>query len=99
MYPKIIALLLKFADDTKVIKRIKSTDDQEQLQQIINDIWEWANKWQMFFNIEKHKILHIGTKNTGYPYYMNGNQLATTDSEKDLGIYVSSSAKPSLQCA
>jgi hypothetical protein len=96
---QIIALLLKFADDTKVIKRIKSADDQEQLQQIINNVWEWANKWQMFFNIDKCKILHIGTKNPGYPYYMNGNQLATTDNEKDLGIYVSSTAKPSFQCA
>ena len=96
---QIIALLLKFADDTKVIKRIKSTDDQEQLQQVIDNIWEWANIWQMCFNVDKCKILHIGTKNPGYPYYMNGNQLAITDSEKDLGIYVSSTAKPSLQCA
>ena len=53
----------------------------------------------MFFNVDKCKILHIGPKNPCFPYYMDGNLLLTTNEEKNLGIYVSSSAKPSLQCA
>ena len=95
---EIYMLLLKFADDTKVIKRIASLADSHALQETITKLQEWANKWQMTFNVGKCKILHLGNKNPLHDYYMEGTKLQAVSSEKDLGIMIDSSAKPSLQC-
>ena len=95
---EITTLLLKFADDTKVIKRITSLIDNHALQETITSLQEWAKKWQMRFNVDKCKILHIGNRNPHHTYYMEGSELLAVQSEKDLGIMIDSSAKPSLQC-
>ena len=95
----LIALILKFADDTKVIKRIKNSEDRQQLQSIIDNLSAWAEKWQMYFNVDKCKILHIGRQNPRFSYFMSGSQLQATDSEKDLGIMIEETAKSGLQCA
>ena len=95
---EITMLLLKFADDTKVIKRISSIEDSHALQDTITNLQGWAKKWQMCFNIGKCKILHIGNNNPKHKYYMEGSELLSVESEKDLGILIDSSAKPSAQC-
>ncbi len=59
---------------------------------------EWAERWQMKFNIEKCKVLHIGSKNQHAQYLMNGTPLKSVDKEKDLGVIISNDLKPSLQC-
>ena len=61
-------LLLKFADDTKVIRRIASTVDNHALQETITKFQEWAKKWQMIYNVGKCKILHLGNKNPLHHY-------------------------------
>ena len=93
----IIALLLKFADDTKVIKRITTIADNLALQDIINNLIAWAKKWQMSFNVSKCKILHLGNNNPRFVYNMEGVALTAALNEKDLGVLVDQSAKPSLQ--
>ena len=93
----IIALLLKFADDTKVIKRISTVADNLALQDVINNLMAWARKWQMSFNVGKCKILHLGNNNPQFVYNMEGVTLNVTSNQKDLGVFVDQSAKPSLQ--
>ena len=93
----IIALLLKFADDTKVIKRISTVADNLALQDVINNLMAWAKKWQMSFNVGKCKILHLGNNNPQFVYNMEGVTLNVTSNQKDLGVFVNQSAKPSLQ--
>ena len=95
----ITALLLKFADDTKVIKRISSRTDNIGLQDIIQNLLVWAKEWQMSFNIDKCKIMHLGTNNPRFTYSMDGVALKAVLNEKDLGVIMEQSAKPSLQCA
>ena len=58
----------------------------------------------MEFNSDKCKVMHIGKKNPHFSYTMGGfapagTILAKTECEKDLGILVHSSLKPSAQCA
>ena len=58
----------------------------------------------MTFNGDKCKVVHVGKKNPVYSYTMGGHApagvvLATSDVEKDLGVLVHSSLKPSEQCA
>ena len=37
-----------------------------------SNLTNWANKWQMKFNVDKCKILHIGRNNDHVQYSMNG---------------------------
>ena len=36
----------KYADDTKLCHRARNPDDIIELQEDINKLVEWANKWQ-----------------------------------------------------
>ena len=93
------ALLLKFADDTKVIKRIRSNTDSQELQAIIDNLHAWAEQWQMYFNVNKCKVVHLGRNNPKLQYFMNGIEVQAVDSERDLGVILDHTGKPSLQCA
>ena len=93
------ALLLKFADDTKVIKRIEGNEDCQSLQMVIDKLCLWANEWQLYFNVGKCKVLHVGRNNPKFQYKMANQPIQSVESERDLGIMIDSTAKPSLQCA
>ena len=47
----IVSQMSKFADDTKLCHRARNPDDIMELQEDINKLVEWANKWQMSFNV------------------------------------------------
>ena len=89
----------KFADDTKIANRVISLSQHQELQNDLNTLGEWAVDSQMFFNVDKCKVLHIGNRNVQANYMMNGKQLAKVEQEKDLGVVISSDLKPSKQCS
>ncbi len=60
--------ILKFADDTKLFRKIKGNGDKQQLQDDIYKVIKWSEKWQLLFNFEKCKCLHAGHGNTGVNY-------------------------------
>ena len=53
----------------------------------------WTNDWQMNFNSEKCKVLHLGKNNPKHVYNMDGNPLMEDIVEKNLGIYVDNDLK------
>ena len=81
-----------FADDTKAHKGIKTPEDQKILQNAINAMVDWSEKWQLRFNGEKCAMLHLGKNNPLYEYEIkHGNEkidLKVTTCEKDLGVHV-----------
>ncbi|CAM5165838.1 unnamed protein product [Natator depressus] len=89
----------KFADDTKLLKIVKTQADCEELQKDLSKLGDWATKWQMKFNVDKCKVMHIGKNNPNYTYKMMGSKLAVTTQERDLGVIVDSSLKTSTQSA
>ncbi|CAM5119150.1 unnamed protein product [Natator depressus] len=91
--------LAKFADDTKLLKIVKTKADCEELQKALTKLSDWATKWQMKFHVDKCKVMHTGKNNPNYTYNMMGANLATTNQEKDLGVIMDSSLKTSTQCA
>ena len=95
----LIMLLLKFADDTKVGHKAVNDADRIALQTCLDELYEWSEKWGMSFNIEKCKIMHVGKKNPSFDYTMNGVKLKSTEQEKDIGVLIHSSLKPSKHCA
>ena len=64
-----------------------------ELQEDINKLVEWANKWQMIFNIDKSSAMHIGHNNMQGNYNMSNQQLPTTDQQRDLGIMITKDLK------
>ena len=94
-----ISILAKFADDTKIGQVILSQQDQVTLQTCLNNLMHWAEKWGMEFNITKCKVLHVGKNNPLYPYTMNDQELKSVDNEKDIGVIVDKTLKPTKQCA
>ena len=85
-----------FADDSKLFSRIvadknKHKDNHnghEALQRDLNAVRDWADRWKMEFNVDKCKIMHLGTTNPRHTYTMGGNDLAVTSEEKDLGVLI-----------
>ena len=93
------ALVWKFADDTKAAKIIESEEDGRRMQIIIDGLGSWAEKWGMAFNVKKCKILHVGRTNPKFKYYLNGEEVEEVKEEKDLGVYIEDTMKPTKQCA
>ena len=93
-----ITLLLKFADDTKVMQEIQGPEDRDKLQQALDKLVKWAKKWGMQFNIPKCKIMHLGRSNPCYEYTMDGVKLTVTEEEKDIGVTIQRNLKPSKHC-
>jgi Reverse transcriptase (RNA-dependent DNA polymerase)/Endonuclease-reverse transcriptase len=90
-------ILVKFADDTKGAKEIKSEEDGKKLQSIFDNLYAWSQKWGMEFNIPKCKIMHVGRTNPQYKYNMNGEEISVVQEEKDIGVIVQNTLKPGKQ--
>jgi len=67
--------ILKFADDTKVYGKAVSSADTSRLQSDLSAVCKWADEWNMKFNVNKCKVMHIGANNACSSYLMNGQLL------------------------
>src|SRR6218665_2299146 len=76
-------------------------DDQEAdiLWEYLRRMFRWSQDWQMLFNLEKCSVMHMGKRNQGLSYEMGGKVLKVSEEERDLGVIMHRSAKPSRQCA
>ena len=88
--------ILKFADDTKLFTKTKEIGEKQNLQDDIDKLVTWSEKWQMLFNFGK--CLHIGPGNASMNYEMGGTILSKTVKEKDLGVTMNANMKVSEQC-
>ena len=90
--------VLKFADDTKLFRKVNTDGDKQHLQNDLDRLVKWSEKWQMLFNFGKCKCLHTGHGNLNVNYKMGDTVLGTTVKEKDLGVTISADMKVSEQC-
>ena len=58
--------VLNFADDTKVFGNVTKQSLQDDLDKLV----QWSEKWQMLFNFGKCKCIHIGHGNMDEEYKM-----------------------------
>ena len=78
--------VVHFADNLKIFCVISKVDDYHQLQNDMNNLVAWANKWQLTFNVSKCHLLHLGKPHIYGSY--NIMQISTNDSIKNLaGCY------------
>jgi len=61
--------ILKFADDTKIFKEVRNSADCSQMQADLDKLVLWAQKWQMEFNVDKCKVMHVGNRDDSSTYY------------------------------
>lgn len=97
-YAELIELLIKFADDTKGMQSIRGPEDRDRLQRTLDRLMDWAKEWGMSFNLDKCKIMHVGNNNPNFKYTMGGRELVEVEEEKDIGVIVHKSLKPTRQC-
>ena len=86
--PKDIDVYCKlFADDTKVLD---GADRKDSIQKDLDKLQEWSELWQLLFNVDKCKVLHMGKNNPNNVYFMRMNdeiiEIKACTEEKDLGV-------------
>jgi ribonuclease P/MRP protein subunit RPP40 len=95
---EIVNWLLMFADDTNLFGKVNNEVGRDLLQRDLQRLVEWTSKWQMQFNISKCKVMHLGSGNGNYRYFMDSRELEVVTEDKDLGIQISNDLKPAKQC-
>ena len=98
MEDDIYSKVSKFADDTKVFRKVTNDTDKQSLQDDLDKLVKWSEKSQMLFNFGKCKCIHIGHGNMDKEYKMGDAVLGRTTKEKDLGVTFSGDMKVSEQC-
>ena len=86
--------LALYADDTKIWRKIDTSNDLVLLQKDIDYLHRWSIKNKMNFHPKKCKVLSICQKESplsllpfvAHYYYLGQNMLEYADSEKDLGV-------------
>ena len=93
-----------FADNTKLYRNIANQSDIEIIQNDINNLFKWSEKWLLCFHPDKCKVLSITgkrhqprTTNYTMPTYSGSIYvtLESVESEKDIGVTIDS--KPNFE--
>jgi hypothetical protein len=85
-----------FADDTKLMRKVRSSEDAKALQRDLDELEAWSNKWLLRFNPDKCHVLTIGKfENIQHTerYKLYGDELEHVFEEKDLGVHIDSELK------
>ena len=79
-----------FADNTKLIKEIHTTQDCKLLQNDLDQLQTWSEISGLKFNASKcnSQMITRKLKPTTHVYKLNNNKLIQTDCERDLGVFV-----------
>lgn len=83
-----------FADDSLIYRVVENNSDRESLQQDLNKLGEWSDKWLLRFNVAKCVHLRIHPSRSAYlpnSYSLLGTGIAVSDKTKYLGITIADS--------
>src|SRR6218665_245193 len=95
----IVSKISKFADDTKLCRAVGDDQEADILREDLRRMFRWSQDWQMLFNLEKCSVMHMRKRNQELSYEMGGRVLKVSEEERDLGVIMHRSAKPSRRCA
>ena len=79
-----------FCDDTLLAKEISTNNDVKQLQNDIDNVLKWTEKWGMQFNTVKCVQMTVTNKRKPLKtqYYLGNERMTLKDSVKYLGITI-----------
>ena len=78
--------------------RVGSVEEIESVKEDLLKLDKWSEMWQMQFNVDKCKVMHLGNSNLQTNYQLGGKDLSTTKEEKDLGVIFDDRFKVGNQC-
>jgi len=83
-----------FADDCILYREVTTTGDSEKLQEDLDNLLAWEQRWQMSFHPDKCKVLRVGRKRKPiiHDYTIRGHKLDSPPHEKYLGVTMQSNA-------
>ena len=84
-----------FADDTRVMKKIKDFTDCQNLQEDLEAVYKWAQDNNMAFNDNKFELLRYGNHPFPSHKYVTGSGEVVEEKSqvKDLGVIVQNDAE------
>ena len=82
----------KFADDNKIYGIVNDLKDQRLLQDDLDRIGAWANRWGFELNATKCSVIQYGP-GPKWSFHINGQPLQQSTVERDLGIMVRADLK------
>jgi len=88
----------KFADDSKMLGKVGSEQDIVTLKNNLQKLIDWSDRWQMPFNINKCKVLHMGISNPLIEYEIKGEKIQVVEQEIDLGVIIKDNLKRDARC-
>ena len=100
LYINDISENIKSADDGIIYREINNDQDHVTLQEGLDNLNNWANKWQLNFNFSK--CYHLGITNKPVPetysYMMNNQTISRVSSTKYLGITINHNLNWNKHC-
>ena len=89
--PDVVSSNVKmFTDDTKLFSGISSEGDARALQSDLDALLKWSGTWQLPFNQDKCKVLHVGTvgNHSQGSFPMGPVSLTNSSVERDFGVHI-----------
>nr|VZI25117.1 unnamed protein product [Spirometra erinaceieuropaei] len=90
-----------FADDVNIWNTTRREVEEARLQTNLDYLKQCSKDWLLPFNVNKCNFLRVDE--TSFPnhmvYRLTGKPLLEVDAQKDLGVWITTSLKPSLQCS
>ena len=77
-----------YADDTKVYRKIKNSEDRAKLQEDLDELKSWTEKWLLSFHPDKSRYMRIGRTTVEDDGYSMHKTIARTRTEKDIGVVI-----------
>jgi hypothetical protein len=88
-----------YANDIKVYNSVKDASNKAQLQDDLDSLVNWADTWQLRFNADMCKVLHLGKNDEQQDYSMRRHScnervmIKKSSVDKDLGVHVDKEIK------
>ena len=79
-----------YADDATIQRKIQNENSCKELQEDINKIKAWSEKWKMEFNVDKCHVVRFGVskKRPIWQYKLGDEIIPSSEKEKDLGVVI-----------
>ena len=75
-----------YADDLKLYTSLTSTDDSNNLQDVLSNLLVWSKDWQLAVNASEAHVLHLHKNNPLMEYYFDGKRIESCDLVNDIGV-------------
>ena len=77
----------------KLWTTVKKPDGYRRLQNDLDRLADWSEKWLLPINIGKCAVLHLGSSEPGRTYKLRNTPIKRVQVEEDLGVLLSESLK------